>query len=41
MFVILYKVVLCCECVDELKFVPERGKDAQKTNHDWEPQQVY
>ena len=41
MFVILYKVVLCCECVDELKFVPERGKDAQKTNHDWEPPQVY
>ena len=30
MFVILYKVVLCCERVDELKLVPERGKDAQK-----------
>ena len=30
MFVILYKVVLCCERVDELKLVREGGKEAQK-----------
>ena len=44
MFVILYKVVLCCECVDKLKLVPEEGREGgmhKKTNHNSRPLQVY